>query len=143
MNRIVPEFWNINGLTLEEARVGVYVSEIEEAFVQFDVTTTTTLNWYRAARVLSSSWTDITIEPHNYFSIEGDPVPGRTWYINRNYGGCPNDRGWLMVDRPPDPCTFEIDALPAISIHYAAALTVQNYQTGAFAEAEAFAVFVR
>ena len=48
----------------------------------------------------SSTWTDATTSAtYNFFSILGDSISsgGRRWLINKSYGGCPADTGWLAV----------------------------------------------
>lgn len=53
------------------------------------------LNWFSAAKLDDSSWTDVKSQPKNSFSIAGRD--SRNFYINRNYGGCARDAGWLGI----------------------------------------------
>jgi len=53
------------------------------------------LNWFSRSRLTQSPWSDIKIQPQNYFSILG--MHNRNFFINRNYGGCPGDDGWLAI----------------------------------------------
>ena len=55
------------------------------------------LNWFSLSRLSQSSWFDLRSQPKNYFSIAGEPTHGRRFFINRNYGGCQADNGWMMV----------------------------------------------
>eukprot|EP00058_Branchiostoma_floridae_P011020 XP_002596508.1 hypothetical protein BRAFLDRAFT_73817 [Branchiostoma floridae] len=75
----------------------------------FDGQSTDKFSWFSKSRLVSSPWNDIDTEPQNYFSVEGDASAKRSFYINRNYGGCGVDAGWLMVaDEGPDGvCTWE------------------------------------
>ena len=67
-------------------------------------------NWFAKARLKSSPWSDIWTEPQNYFSVHGlsvsDTKLRRYFYINRNFGGCHVDRGWLMYT-DTNWCNFE------------------------------------
>ena len=55
------------------------------------------LNWFSLSRLSQSPWSDIKSEPKNYFSIVGKPKDYRHFFINRNYGGCSADAGWMLV----------------------------------------------
>ncbi|KAI8481920.1 hypothetical protein Bbelb_403650 [Branchiostoma belcheri] len=67
-------------------------------------------SWFSQSRLVSSPWNDIKTERKNFFGVTGDPMLDRTFFINRNYGGCHNDAGWLVLaegrhcpwERPPD-----------------------------------------
>ena len=66
----------------------------------FNATASQYSNWFAKARLKSSPWSDIWTEPQNYFSVLGvsvtDTKRRRYFLINRNFGGCDVDRGWLM-----------------------------------------------
>ncbi|XP_019614687.1 PREDICTED: uncharacterized protein LOC109462574 [Branchiostoma belcheri] len=63
----------------------------------FDGTNTNKFDWFSKPRLLSSPWGDLDVEPQNFFSIEGSPNLERSFYINRNWDGCPADAGWMVV----------------------------------------------
>ena len=69
------------------------------------------LNWFSFSRLSQSPWSDIKSEPKNYFSIVGEPSHDRRFFINRNYGGCSADAGWMLVSGPVF-CTWETRFLP-------------------------------
>ena len=56
------------------------------------------------------NWFDLRSQPKNYFSIFGEPAHGRRFFINRNYGGCHADAGWLVVTG--HICSWEKRFLP-------------------------------
>ncbi|KAK7482378.1 hypothetical protein BaRGS_00026397, partial [Batillaria attramentaria] len=96
---------------IDTVKVTVYEHGKEMAYVEFNGRGSTYLDWFSPDRVVSSSWTDLLSEPHNYFSIAGysqsSPRISRSFFINRNYNGCPGDRGWLVVvDYAPDVCSW-------------------------------------
>ena len=72
------------------------------------------LNWFSLSRLSQSPWSDIKSEPKNYFSIVGEPRHGRHFFVNRNYGGCNVDSGWMLVSGPD--CTWETRFLPRKNI---------------------------
>ncbi|KAI8510957.1 hypothetical protein Bbelb_118730 [Branchiostoma belcheri] len=105
-------------LNVQRVKV-VLESEGENVELIFDGTNTDKFNWFSKSRLLSSPWNDIDTEPQNYFSIEGAPQFKRSFYINRNWGGCPHDVGWLVVadGGPYEICPWEQvpeDQLPYI-----------------------------
>ena len=87
----------------------------------------------------------------SYFCYLRDKSVDRHFYINRNYGGCPNDKGWLMVVDTPvanyRPCKF--DKLPRMKypyIVYGPNNKVGHYQkTGTFSNISYcnFSVYVK
>ena len=72
------------------------------------------LNWFSFSRLSQSPWSDIKSEPKNYFSIVGEPSHDRRFFVNRNYGGCNVDSGWMLVSGPV--CTWETRFLPRKNI---------------------------
>ncbi|CAH1265939.1 uncharacterized protein [Branchiostoma lanceolatum] len=72
-------------------------------------------NWFTKSRLISSPWADLKTAPTNYFSIAGHAGQAssskrhyRRFFINRNYGGCSADRGWLVVlDGNSNHCLWE------------------------------------
>ena len=66
--------------------------------LKFDARGTDKFNWFLVEKLTNSSWNDIKKEPRNYFAIIGDNGPAkRRFFINRSYGGCPNDNGWMVI----------------------------------------------
>ena len=87
----------------------------------------------------------------SYLCYLRDKTVDRHFYINRNYHGCPNDKGWLMVVDTPvanyRPCKF--DRLPRMKypyIVYGPNNNVGHYQkTGTFSNISYcnFSVYVK
>ena len=63
------------------------------------------LNWFSFSRLIQSPWSDIKTEPKNFFSIIGDRGHNRYFFMNRNYGTCSTDVGWLVITGPV--CNWE------------------------------------
>ncbi|RUS78664.1 hypothetical protein EGW08_013591, partial [Elysia chlorotica] len=103
---------------------------------------TTNMDWFRADNVLKSCWSDLEFGPHLFFRVEGDAGIKRHFFMARNYGGCPNDAGWVVVaDGTPGPCPWEkSDAYPLIK--FAAGPTSEKFSQGAL-EADAVVVFLK
>ena len=56
------------------------------------------LNWFRKNKLTNTPWADVITEYQNYFTLDQtDENARREFYINRNYGGCPEDAGWLVI----------------------------------------------
>ncbi|KAI8510962.1 hypothetical protein Bbelb_118780 [Branchiostoma belcheri] len=113
----VVEHWE--SLNIERVKVVLESNSTGNVELIFDGTNTDKFTWFSKSRLLSSPWNDINTEPQNYFSIVGAPQYKRSFYINRNWGGCPNDAGWLAVfdAGPQGLCEFERapeDQLPYI-----------------------------
>ena len=73
--------------------------------MMFDATGSDRLSWFSRDKLMGTlPWADIK-GPHNFFSIKGDPRYGRRFFINKAYGGCPRDEGWMVIAGPP--CDWE------------------------------------
>lgn len=72
------------------------------------------LNWFSISRLSQSSWFDLRSQPKNYFSIAGEPTHGRRFFINRSYGGCHADAGWMVVTG--HICSWEKRFLPTKNV---------------------------
>lgn len=80
----------------------------------FNATASQYSHWFEKARLKSSPWSDVWSQKQNYFDINGfcgrqGIEQCRYFYINRNFGGCSVDTGWLMYT-DNDVCGFESGA---------------------------------
>ncbi|KAK2567399.1 hypothetical protein P5673_008206, partial [Acropora cervicornis] len=94
-----------------QARVSLYERGNVVKELVFNAAASQYSNWFEKARLKSSPWSDIWSDQQNYFSVSGYcGAPGgqqcRYFYINRNFGGCHIDRGWLMYT-DNNACGFE------------------------------------
>lgn len=72
---------------------GLFVKEF-----MFDVKGIDKFNWFVKSKLIGILlWNDIGKEIINYFFIEGDFGNNCWFFINRSYGGCLNDMGWMVV----------------------------------------------
>ncbi|XP_019626646.1 PREDICTED: putative vacuolar protein sorting-associated protein TDA6 [Branchiostoma belcheri] len=111
----------------------------------FDGRNTDKFNWFSKSRLLSSPWKDISTEPQNFFSIEGTPHEKRSFHINRNWGGCPQDACWLAVadGGPLGYCEWERapeDQLPYI--RFSKTTVYANYNGGNIATADRMVIYI-
>ena len=60
----------------------------------FDGHLSSKTDWFSQERLAFSPYADLKTSSTNFFSIEGDVT--RYWFINKNYGGCSADAGWLV-----------------------------------------------
>ena len=141
---LISGFWNMGGVTITDVRAGTYTDSQLGKHFAFDGAGSNKTNWFASARLKSSGYLDVANGPWNFFSIAGDNAYGRNWFISRNYGGCGNDSGWLILDTTSDPCGWESGAGAPIRILYSASNTYTNWNTANnVAKAEVFAVFIR
>jgi len=144
----IANYWNKNGVVVSEVRTHVYKNAAIQKFWKYDGATTTSINWFTNTRLTASSYPDLPGGPFNYYAIAGDGGNGRRWFINRQYGGCGVDAGWLIIDSAPDPCSWETNVnAPALRILYAPGVSFTNWQTAVdnnqIGFADVFATFVR
>ncbi|XP_068726004.1 uncharacterized protein [Montipora capricornis] len=126
-----------------EARVALYKGGSLVKELMFDAKGTDKLNWFAKSKLTGTlPWNDIEKETTNYFAIEGDPGNNRRFFINRSYGGCPNDMGWMVVSKAG--CEWE-KAFGEYVILYSNKDTYVPWQQELdnVAEADVIAVFVR
>ncbi|KAI8518000.1 hypothetical protein Bbelb_040170 [Branchiostoma belcheri] len=123
------------------------VLESEEGNVEliFDGRNTDKFNWFSKSRLLSSPWNDISTEPQNIFSIRGTLYAKRSFYINRNWGGCSKDAGWLAVadGGPLRICEWEQapkDQLPYI--RFSKTTGYANYNGGDIVTADRMVIYI-
>ena len=122
------DYWS----AFTEARVEVVTGTVVEKFIQFDLSGSTPTSWFAPERHTSSSWTDLPTSPT--FDNGGNQAfrigSGRTFYINRVWSGCPNDRGWLMISTI-DVCFWETQSGDPADIIYSRLTTESHIPTTA------------
>ncbi|CAC5365218.1 unnamed protein product [Mytilus coruscus] len=86
-------------IDIEQVKVVVYRDSLEQAFLHFNGSGTDKKNWFSQNGLLNSSYIDLKTASPNvkgyHFSIEGHKR--RRFYVNKSFGGCQNDAGWLLV----------------------------------------------
>nr|XP_058959602.1 uncharacterized protein LOC131786567 [Pocillopora verrucosa] len=123
-----------------EAKVVLYEdgSAVKKLF--FDATGTDKLNWFSKDKLKEPlPWENVKSEEQNSFSIQG--LTNRNFFINRNYGGCHVDSGWLCITSTP--CEWE-KRYGVNAVLYSTLATHTNWNTEAnVAKADVLAVFLR
>jgi len=143
-NEILDDWHDVDQVALV-----VYKGGNRVAHVIFNGTGSDYLNWFDHNKVVSSSWTDIKGEGANYFSLAGDPVLRRRFFMERNYGGCQNDAGWFVaVDEwiPDHNCAWEDRRMRTHRVPlllYSNVSTYANWNSNNVDVADDFIVFVR
>ncbi|KAK7476344.1 hypothetical protein BaRGS_00032403 [Batillaria attramentaria] len=108
----VLDNWSTYGV--HQVKLSLYQRGREMAWVIFNAAGTTYDNWLDRARVVSSSWFDVRYSPSNYFSVTGDTLRARHFFMNSHSKGCPDVVGWLAIKDRPDPCPWgQKSAYPA------------------------------
>ncbi|XP_059154526.1 uncharacterized protein LOC131940008 [Physella acuta] len=130
---------------IKEVAFIVYSNYTRVGDILFDGQDSTSISWFDQSRVLFATWKQIKTDATNYFSIEGDVRPEltRTFFINSNYNGCPEDKGWFVaVDRTNGICPWEQSRTFPV-FKYSRQNEPQNWTNGDVAIADMFAVFVK
>ena len=86
-------------------------------------------SWFTKERLAFSPYTDLKTSTPNYFGIHAWGT--RQWFINRNYGGCGADAGWLVFLSPGTGCGW--DPSYKFQIKYSRVNTAQKWSTGMYA----------
>ncbi|XP_021343092.1 uncharacterized protein LOC110443282 [Mizuhopecten yessoensis] len=90
-----------------EAKFSLYRAGIEVVYATFNASDTDSTSWFAKERLLSTSFTDLNrTSTSNYFSVFGSGE-SRRFYINRSYGGCINDHGWVQTIDRKGPCFYD------------------------------------
>lgn len=126
--------------------VGMYQNGVEVSHMDFSAGTGKT-TFFAISNLLSSSYTDLSTPfTGNYFSAAGDPSIGRRWYVNQQWGGCPADSGWWVVEDTDatHPCSWETARVNTAgrTFEFANSTTQQNWASGAVSSADVFAISV-
>ncbi|XP_076106139.1 uncharacterized protein LOC143074675 isoform X2 [Mytilus galloprovincialis] len=110
-----------NGSLIDQVKVELIRNEQLAVEMFFDGRGSTSSNWFTKNRLRYNSFNDLTrMSSFNFFSMNGDQTVDRHFFINRNYGGCANNRGWMVVidtaDADHRPCKY--DKLPGKDYPY-------------------------
>ncbi|XP_067662480.1 sushi, von Willebrand factor type A, EGF and pentraxin domain-containing protein 1-like [Haliotis asinina] len=101
-------YWSKIGLT--RVRVNILKNKSAVRILDFNPRGTTYINWFSRKRLTRSTWKNLPLyykSSMNYFTIDG-PSDYRNWYINRRWGGCRKDSGWLVVkDTAAGYCSYD------------------------------------
>jgi len=146
VNSFVVKYWNKGGVNISDVRVHVYLGGNLQVFLKYNGSYSTNVSWFNQLTLLDSSWTDIlsytSYQPYMYWSIEGDSDSTRRFYIERNYGGCPSDFGWIIAESGLMVCSYE-QGHNQPWIAFANATTGQLWQGGKIGTGDVLAVFIR
>ncbi|XP_063963415.1 uncharacterized protein LOC129273234 [Lytechinus pictus] len=115
--------------SLERIKFAFYSSGVEVRSLVFDTSGTSRTNWYHTNYLSYAPYSDIYTETKNYESMAGNGH--RTFFINRNYGGCAADAGWIVISDygSSSGCTYDNYYSKPFFI-YSAASTYQTWQSG-------------
>ncbi|KAK3798739.1 hypothetical protein RRG08_064301 [Elysia crispata] len=130
-----------NWSNIQEVLVAIVDDGVVVKTIRFSGRRSTFLNWFGAHFILESPWADLRKVKQNFFSIRGDDINHRRFFINNQYAGCEKDIGWLVVVER-SRCPWEKDAHTPI-IKYAAGQTRENWTKGQFRNADAILVFLK
>ncbi|XP_078677821.1 uncharacterized protein LOC144914140 [Branchiostoma floridae x Branchiostoma belcheri] len=143
---------NWASLNIKQVKVSLYTFSptLQTRDIIFNGAGSTKHSWFSKSRVISSPWTDLKSAPTNYFSISGHRDVAwrinRRFFINRNYGGCPADNGWLVVlDGNSYGCPWEKRTAGTPRILFSKRSTSVNFERdpGNVGIADVMAIFIK
>ncbi|XP_052072843.1 uncharacterized protein LOC127710920 [Mytilus californianus] len=113
----IINYWK--DIDIEQVKVVIYRDGLEQAFLHFNGSGTDKKNWFSQYGLLNSSYIDLkTASPGvsgYHFSIEGHKR--RRFFVNKSFGGCQNDAGWLLVAEGGS-CNMFYEPLNTLTILY-------------------------
>ncbi|XP_780522.4 uncharacterized protein LOC575010 [Strongylocentrotus purpuratus] len=84
--------------SLEQIKFAYYSSGVEMRSLTFDTSGTSRTTWFHTNYISYAPYSDIYTDTKNYESMAGSGTSGqRRFFINRHYGGCSVDAGWVVV----------------------------------------------
>lgn len=130
---------------IQKVKISFFEFGNEVAYITFNGSGSDMTNWFSNDRLLSSSWCDLRSNSvFNYFTIVGDILYNRRFFINRLYNGCDNDIGHIVViDKggPSRPCLF--DQHPNYpQFLYSKISTAENWNRRLFGRADHLGIFI-
>ncbi|XP_060560995.1 uncharacterized protein LOC132720794 [Ruditapes philippinarum] len=101
-------------LNVTKVRYSIYKNATEVAWVDFNGTGSSKMDWFQKERVIDSSYTDLTQTSRtNYFGI----VPGvlkRHFYASALFNTCEGDKLWFCTIDGEPVCWYDHGAIPNI-----------------------------
>ncbi|KAH3725505.1 hypothetical protein DPMN_051349 [Dreissena polymorpha] len=100
-----------HNLAVKYVKFALYKGNREVAYVLFNGSGSSNLDWFTYSRVLLSSWPGLTSkEQYNIFSIDGI-LSGQTvirrFLMNKRFEGCDKDRGYVAVIDGGSACAWD------------------------------------
>ncbi|XP_070567176.1 uncharacterized protein [Ptychodera flava] len=140
----IIDHWSAIGV--KQVKVAIYDECREVMYMTFNGEGSDKNNWFSKGRLTSTSYTDLDPNSQtNYFSIPGHDPFSRHFFVNRSYGGCGNDIGWLVVvDDGNTACDWSEMKRKPYFLYGSAGHTI-NYGSGSddVATGGVFAVFIK
>lgn len=138
-NDIRKDISNFSDVRLEVNKDGS-----TQKFIKF-TTSSDYQDFIHQNKITESSWTDITYETSNFFSVDGDYNIQRYFYMNSAYGGCHIDIGWFSAlgELRETTCNWETFT-GDYGIIYSPLTTKSTFQTaGQYEHADNFMIYYR
>ncbi|XP_071785293.1 uncharacterized protein [Asterias amurensis] len=131
-NETLYNAWT-NGQNIKQVKLSLFDHTGVKVELIFNGVDSDITSWFAKERLVSSPWSDLTTTATtNYFSIKGHLLTGqlyRRFFINKNYGGCDVDRGWLTVVDSADNCQWGNSFSSYPVILYSTQNTAVNWTT--------------
>ena len=134
---------NWSNHNIKYVKLALYEGRSEVAYVVFNAVGSSITDWFQSTRVIASSWSDVTARgTYNVFSITGHLSHLRRFHINKLYGGCSNDKGYLVVsDIKGGGCQWDSHSIYPQFL-YSKINSADNWEKLMFGRADILAIFV-
>ncbi|XP_005104007.1 uncharacterized protein LOC101851754 [Aplysia californica] len=134
-----------NWQNIEEVVVALYERGVLKQSLTFDAAGTDYLSWFSPANLKDAGkWQDLKEKTTNFFSIAGDTLWKRRFFINHLYLGCLADNGWfLAMDNPLPPCQYEKYSSFPQFLYSSGTGRMTWSSSGEVAQADVMAIFVK
>ena len=109
----------------------LYKGGSEVRFLNFKVNGEDNINWFSQENLKSSYWNDLRNFALKSFTINGPSWIKRSFEISKQYGGCSNDAGWLVItDSSSEVCSWGKRGNSGTNILYSNMTNFVNFQNG-------------
>ncbi|XP_041476506.1 uncharacterized protein LOC121424795 [Lytechinus variegatus] len=118
-----------NTNSLQQIKFAFYSGGVEMRSLTFETSGTSRTNWFHTNYMSYAPYSDIYTDTKNYQSMAG--TGHRRFFINRHYGGCSGDAGWVVISDygSSSGCTWDNYYSKPFFI-YSAASTYQTWESG-------------
>ncbi|XP_022094469.1 uncharacterized protein LOC110981300 isoform X2 [Acanthaster planci] len=132
-------------ITVKEVKVSMLYQDQPVLELIFNGQESNKMDWFRAHRLISSPYNDVSSSSKNFFSIDGHASLGRRFFISHWYRGCRHQLGWMVVLDAGSrfhPCSWE-KHLSYPAFYYSKISTKTNFRRGQIGIADEFAIYIK
>ncbi|XP_072022133.1 uncharacterized protein [Amphiura filiformis] len=141
------EKWDRFLITVSEVKVQLRTNGDTLFEMSFDGENSNKNDWFTFSRLILSPFDSLNQDTYtNYFSLQGHSVINRHFFINENYLGCPEDRGWFVVidHGSYHPCKWDNSHGTGFpKFLYSQSGSSTSWESGSVGAADEFLIFIK